>query len=130
MEDFLKNFKDVIATQVETDKEQLKPILEGNKIYIVVTKGFNVITKLLSTVRKPSKSTSTLTQQEVEYIKQTKKVLKGNLDALYIFTLLSKLKIVLNTSNLKELSVEGRNTLIENLEEVSEILENRMIEKR
>ena len=112
--DILANIKDVVAVQVATDKDKLTTILMDKKILITIIKGPQVITKLVSTgqSRGASKRAS-ISQATVQKIKIAKKMLKGNVDMIYLFTLLAKLEEYATKVDIKVLTPEALSALKE-----------------
>jgi len=112
--DCLENIKDVLKVQVETDRDSLKSLLSDSKISITITKGPVVLTKLVkvATARKSTgtskaKAKATIPEETRKKIKTQRVLLKNNTDALYIFTLIEKMKDNIKNLNLKDMTPEA-----------------------
>jgi len=109
--DSLKNIDDVVKVQVETDRESLKSILSENKIVVTITKGFNVLTRMVKvatgSARKPSRKAETVPDEARRKIKTVRTLVKNNADAMTIFVLIEKMKVSIKNLNLKDMTPEA-----------------------
>ena len=106
--DILANLKSAIEVQVAKDKEQLNEVLADSKIIIDIVKGPKVLVKVVkvSLTRKRTPRV-TVHQQILENIRTQRELLNGNMDALYTFTLIEKMKENIGKLNLKDMTPEA-----------------------
>ena len=116
--DTIKNIRDVLNTQIETDKVKLNELLVDNKIIISIVKGPTVITKVIKTIKTLSKQKRTLSATEIEKLKSAKKILKNNLEALYLVTLAIRFSETLKKTSIKDIPVGERDVVEKSLREV------------
>jgi len=104
--DIVANLSDVVKTQVLTDKTQITEVLKDNKIIVSILKGPQVLVKVIK-VSKVAPKQRVLSNETVEELKNAKKLLKNNVDLIYLITLLAKVKDLLSNLDVKNLNVEG-----------------------
>lgn len=110
--DILENLKDVVAVQVATDKSKLVEILVNNKIVITIVKGPQVLTKMVEVGKvRGGKKRASISEETVQKIKTAKKMMKGNIDMIYLFTLLAKLEEYTTKVDMKDLTPEAQEAL-------------------
>jgi len=105
--DVVSNLTDVVKTQVLTDKSAVTELLKENKILVSILKGPQVSVKVVKVSKVKSVSKQSLPIEEVEALKNAKKMLKNNTDAIYLITLLARTKDVVSKLDVKSLNEEG-----------------------
>jgi len=139
MKDLLENLKQTVITEIGANEISYKTYLKEHKIVVTIVASkadeagtVNVKEIAVGKTTPRKRRVPQLSKEDKTHIKVAKKQLKSISNAVYLFTLLVRVKETLEGINVTELNPEGAKTLLTEIAEVHECLgkvSNRLIEK-
>jgi len=104
------NLSRVIGFQLEADGDEVSRLLKKNKVVVTILQGPSINIKSIKLNDRPTKR-QPLPKETVEYVKRLKLVLKGNTDAVYLLTILSKAQELVKKLDYSHLNQVGANVI-------------------
>lgn len=110
--------KETVTAAVKFNEPVFLEAVKENRISISIGKDLSITVKAIE-LPKQSATKQHMESEDIKKVKEAKKVLKNNLDSLYLFTLLVKLDDTLKKTDLVSVPEQSRQMIKDELESIS-----------